>query len=41
MNSIITLFIIAANVIAILLVYFSLEKNMDKQRKIITIMVLC
>lgn len=38
MNSIITLFIIAANVIAILLVYFSLEKNMDKQRKIITIM---
>lgn len=38
MDSIITLFIMAANVIAILLVYFSLEKNMNKQKKIITIM---
>lgn len=38
MDSIITLFIMAANVIAILLVYFSIEKNMNKQKKIITIM---
>lgn len=38
MDSIITLFIMAANVIAILLVYFSLEKDMNKQKKIITIM---
>jgi len=39
MNTIIILFIAIANIIAILLVYFSLGKNMDKQKKLLPIMI--